>query len=75
MTFGVALLDDCLEHLPLLVAPQLGLRAPADRPAAGLRGAPGLEDAALRGAAERDALDARRRRRLALLGAHLSKKT
>ena len=56
------LLDHLLERHPLLVAPELGL-ASADRRGDGLHRAARVEDAALRGPAERDPFDARRRQR------------
>ena len=62
MTRGRALLDDGLQHLPLLVSPQLGLRAAAHVRVGRPCRAPGFEHAPLRRAAKRDALDARRRR-------------
>ena len=68
------LLDHLLQRLPLLVAPELGLPA-ADRGRDRLRGGPRLEDAALRRPAERDALDAGRRRPARSAAAHLSKNT
>ena len=52
----VALLDQRLQRLPLLVAPELGLLAAPDIGCGRLRRAPRLEHAALRRAAERNAL-------------------
>ena len=64
-----------VERLPLLVAPELGLlAAPRRSTAAAFVERTRLEDAALRGAAERDPLDARRRGRRRA-AAHVSKNT
>ena len=58
MTFGLRSSTHGLERQPLVVAPQFGLLAAADV-AGGRRGrAAGVEDPALRGAAQRDAFDA-----------------
>ena len=54
-----ALVDDGLQHLPLLVSPQFGLRAAARVRVGRPCRTPGFEHAALRRAAKRDAFDAR----------------
>ena len=59
----LALLDDLLERHPLLVAPELGLPAADRARSTAFIERARVEDAALRRAAERDALDARRRHR------------
>ena len=61
----VALLDDRFQRQPLLVSPQLGLRPASDVRSRRSHRTARFEDAALRGAAERNPLDALRRGRSA----------
>ena len=75
ITFGLRSSMTCLSSLPLLVAPELGLPAADRAPTTALVDVRGFEHAALRRAAERDALDARRRHRRRSAAAHLSKNT